>query len=196
MELDENISIRDVWTKMECLLETHKTSEIGVSNFNVALLREILAFAKHPPSVLQVELHPYLSQPNLLRFCREHNIQVCAYSPLGGSAYVQHDLASKEKLSNANLLQDPIILDIAKELNKTPRQIVLKWGLQRGTGVIFKSCQLKHIEENIDVADSQGGFQLSDGHMKRIDGQNRNLRFNDPVEFGERLFQCWFSLFD
>jgi D-xylose reductase len=182
------IPVNQTWRMMEDMVMKGKAQAIGLSNFNVQLIREVLAFAKFPPSVLQVELHPYLSQETLIRFCKCEGIQVFAYSPLGHGAYVDIKLATDEQ----NVCKEKAVMDLAKKYNRSPQQIVLRWGLQRGTGVIFKSNQVKHIEDNLKVV----SFELNQEDMKAISNLNRNLRFNDPAVFGEKLYNTFLALFE
>ncbi|KAL1935515.1 hypothetical protein VTP01DRAFT_4655 [Rhizomucor pusillus] len=124
-----------------------KVRAIGVSNFSVSNLEKLLKTAKIVPAVNQVELHPYLPQDELLEFCKKHGIHVTAYSPLGST--------------DSPLLKDEKILAIAKKYNKTPAQIILSWGVQRGTSVIPKSVSESRIIENFqDVVLEDKDFKV------------------------------------
>jgi diketogulonate reductase-like aldo/keto reductase len=130
----DDVDFCDTWRAMEALLETGKVKAIGVSNFTITNLRKLLAKAKVVPAVNQVELHPYLPQDELLAFCREKNIHVTAYSPLGSSG--------------APLAQDPIIIRVAEKHQCTPAQVLINWAAYRGTSVIPKSVTPSRIESN------------------------------------------------
>jgi diketogulonate reductase-like aldo/keto reductase len=187
VELDR-VPIQTTWRMMEDMVTQGKAHAIGLSNFTVALIRDVLSYAKFLPSVLQVELHPYLTQETLIQFCRDEGIHVFAYSPLGVGSYAEIGLADKKD----DVLNDPVIYEIAQKQRKSAQQIILRWALQRGTGVIFKSCQEKHIKQNLEIV----AFDLSSEEMKRISNLNKNLRFNDPAVFGPKAFNTFIPLFD
>jgi diketogulonate reductase-like aldo/keto reductase len=130
----DDVDFCDTWRAMEALLETGKVKAIGVSNFTITNLRKLLAKAKVVPAVNQVELHPYLPQDELLAFCREKNIHVTAYSPLGSTG--------------APLMQDPVIVRVAEKHQCTPAQVLINWAAYRGTSVIPKSVTPSRIESN------------------------------------------------
>ena len=90
---ESNVPLEETWHAMEALFARELVHAIGVCNYNVALLRDLLNYARIPPAVLQVESHPYLAQERLLRFCREQDVAVTAYSPLGALSYVELDMA-------------------------------------------------------------------------------------------------------
>src|SRR5690606_4688665 len=121
------------WASMEKGLDMGLTRHIGVSNFNINKLKEILASARIRPEMNQVELHPFLQQKDLLDFCRSNNIHLTAYAPLG-SAY---RVADKE-VDFPILLENEIIQKIAAKHQATPAQVAISWGIQRGTAVIPK----------------------------------------------------------
>ena len=182
------VPIADTWGAMEGLVEAGLVKRIGVCNFGTALIRDMQSYARIQPSVLQVEMHPYLTQQNLLRFCQEENITVTAFSPFGASSYVPLNMAG----ANESVLDDPEVVSIAGDLGKTPGQIVLRWAIQRGTVTIPKTQTVSHLKDNIELFD----FELGDGEMTRIDRLDRNRRFNDPAEFGEAAFNTFYPIFD
>jgi len=182
------VPIADTWGAMEGLVEAGLVKRIGVCNFGTALIRDMQSYARIQPSVLQVEMHPYLTQQNLLRFCQEENITVTAFSPFGASSYVPLNMAG----ANESVLDDPEVVSIAGDLGKTAGQIVLRWAIQRGTVTIPKTQTVSHLKDNIELFD----FELSDAEMTRIDRLDRNRRFNDPAEFGEAAFNTFYPIFD
>lgn len=182
------IPLADTWGAMEGLVEAGLVKRIGVCNFGTALIRDMQSYARIQPSVLQVEMHPYLTQQRLLRFCQEENITVTAFSPFGASSYVPLNMAG----ANESVLDDPEVIAIAGDLGKTPGQIVLRWAIQRGTVTIPKTQTVAHLRDNIELFD----FELGDGEMTRIDRLDRNRRFNDPAEFGEAAFNTFYPIFD
>ena len=151
------------WKALIKLREEGLVRSIGVSNFHIHHLKEIEEATGVIPAVNQVELHPWLTQKELIAYCQEKGIQVEAYSPLMGGK-----LGEEEALS-----------EIAAAYGKTPAQIVLRWHLQNKIIIIPKSVHDYRIRENADLYD----FELKDSDMKRIDALNRNYRFlPDPDE--------------
>lgn len=183
-----DIPYADTWGAMEGLVDAGLVKRIGACNLGTAMLRDLKSSARIQPSVLQVEMHPYLTQQNLLRFCRESDIAVTAFSPFGASSYVPLSMADE----NESLFDDPEIQAIAEAHGKTVGQIALRWAVQRGTAAIPKTQTASHLEENIEIFD----FSLSDEDMLSIDQMNRDRRFNDPAEFGEAAFNTFYPIFD
>ncbi|KAI0632007.1 Aldo/keto reductase [Trametes polyzona] len=141
LQPDESPTFVETWHEMERLLPTGKVKAIGVSNFSIQLLTKLLAHATIVPTVNQVELHPCLPQHSLLSFCAERNILLTAYSPLG-----------KHKFAD-----DPDIVDIASKYSVlsgvpvTSAQVMLSWGVQRGTAVIPKTLHVARLKENLEL---------------------------------------------
>ncbi|MEM6916444.1 MAG: aldo/keto reductase [Verrucomicrobiota bacterium] len=183
-----DVPYADTWGAMEKLVEDGLVKRIGVCNLGTAMLRDIRSYARIQPAVNQVEMHPYLTQQNLLRFCRENDIAVTAFSPFGASSYVPLSMADE----NESLFDDPDIAAIAADKGKTIGQIALRWAVQRGTVAIPKTQTLAHLKENIAIYD----FSLSEDEMLCIDQMNRDRRFNDPAEFGEAAFNTFYPIFD
>jgi len=182
------VPISETWGAMEQLVAAGLVREIGVSNFGVSLLRDLMAHAHLPPAVLQVELHPYLTQDKLLRFCREAKIAVTAFSPLGAQSYFSLGMAREEE----SVLQNPVIREIAARVKRTPAQVVLRWGLQRGTAIVPKTATPERLVENLQLSD----FQLNDLEMQAISRLDRQRRFNDPGDFCEPAFGTFFPIYE
>lgn len=144
------------WKAMEHLLKEGKVNAIGVSNFMIDHLEEILHDSDIVPSINQVEFHPFLYQQDLLHFCDDKNIQVEAYSPL----------------TRAKKLKDPNIMNFANKYEKTPAQILIRWGLQHGLVVLPKSIQKDRIKQNSEVFD----FHLGSEDMAILDSLNEDLQ--------------------
>ncbi|WP_144789590.1 aldo/keto reductase [Lysinibacillus fusiformis] len=162
------------WAVPETFEETYRAIErlydekliraTGVSNHHEHHLEKILAKANIAPMVNQVEMHPYLQQQALSKFCHEHQIAVTAWSPLG----------------RGGVLDDSTIVEIGKEIDKTAAQVVLRWHLQNDTLIIPKSVTPSRIEENAQIFD----FELTQTQMDKITSLNRNQRFGqDPDHF-------------
>jgi D-xylose reductase len=182
------VPIAETWQAMENLIRAGLVRNIGVCNFNTALLRDLLAYAEIAPAVLQVEMHPFLAQENLLRFCKEQNIIVTAFSPLGAASYVSLGMAGV----NESALEQPVVHEAAKRHKKTPAQVLLRWGIQRGTAVIPKTTRSERLRENLAIFD----FELSADEMNAIAALDRNRRFNDPGVFGEKAFNTFLPIYD
>lgn len=182
------VPIAETWGAMEELVRAGLVRRIGVANFGASLLRDLLSHAAIRPAALQVELHPYLSQPRLLRYCREEGIAVTAFSPLGAESYHSIGMAR----AGESVLREPVVTALAARHGKTPAQIVLRWSIQRGTAAIPKTQQLSRFQENRAIYD----FELTADEMNSISALERGRRFNDPGEFGERAFNTFYPIFD
>lgn len=155
---------KDTWRALEKLYKDGVVKAIGVSNFQVHHLEDILQDAEFVPTVNQIELHPLLIQQELRDYCDKHSIYVEAWSPL----------------MQGNNLDDPILVELAQKQGKSVAQIILRWHLQHNIIVIPKSVTEKRIQENAALFD----FELSQADMDRIDSMNRNRRFgSDPDNF-------------
>jgi methylglyoxal/glyoxal reductase len=144
------------WRALETLLEEGRCRAIGVSNFTVRHLDELLQSARIAPAVNQVELHPFLQQRALVRYCREHGIAVEAYSPL----------------TKGRRLGDPRLGAVAAELGRSPAQVLIRWSIEKGFVVIPKSTDRARIEANADVFD----FEIGAERMGWLDGLDEHLR--------------------
>jgi diketogulonate reductase-like aldo/keto reductase len=144
------------WRTLAGLRGGGKARSIGVSNFTIRHLTELIADSETIPAVNQVELHPYLYQRELMDFCHETTIVVEAYSPL----------------THGERLDDPRLVAIARNYSKSPAQVLIRWALQHDFVVIPKSAKRQRIIENADVFD----FAISAADMQALDGFNENLR--------------------
>ena len=182
------VPLFETWQAMENLVEQGLVKTIGVCNYSSGLLNDLMAYATIKPSDLQIESHPYLTQERLIRLANDYGIAVTAFSPLGALSYFELDMADALE----SVLIQPVVLAAAKRLEKTPAQVVLRWGLQRGCAVISKSSQNERLEENINIVD----FVLSKQEMLDISALNRNRRFNDPGDFCEGAFNKFYPIYD
>ncbi|MFK8075526.1 MAG: aldo/keto reductase [Granulosicoccus sp.] len=182
------VPLSDTWKAMETLVDSGLTRHIGVCNYGVSLMRDLLNYARIPPAVLQVESHPYLTQEKLMRFCAEEDIAVTAFSPLGALSYLELDMAQ----ANESVLVQPAVAGIAARLGKTPAQVVLRWGVQRGNAIIPKTTKPERLVENASLFD----FELSADDMAAINALNKNQRFNDPGVFTELAFNTFFPIYE
>jgi D-xylose reductase len=169
------VPMQETWTAMELLVARGLVRNIGLCNVDSAGLRDVLSYANIVPAVLQIERHLYLQQPKLLRLCKEMGVVVVGFSPLGSSSYVELCMASESD----SPLAEPSVLAATAAHNKSPAQVVLRWGVQSGCGIIPKSSKSKRLDENLNVFD----FALSDEEMLALSQLDKNKRFNDPGEF-------------
>lgn len=174
MEL-EDVDIVQTWRAMESLVEAGLVRCIGVANFSMQLLQHLCSVSRIRPQVNQIELHPFLAQEQLVRFCQSMGLAVIAFSPLGAGSYVSIDMASADE----SILQHPLVLELAEKYGKTAAQIILRWGLDRGYAVIPKSSRPERQAENLRISD----FALAPEEVTAVAALNRNRRFNDPGVF-------------
>ncbi len=184
----DNVPLIETWQAMQELVTAGLVREIGVCNFSTALLRDLCNQASIKPAMLQVELHPYLVQEKLVRFCRESEIAVTGFSPLGAQSYFQLNMAQADEA----VIEQEVVKAIASAHHKTPAQVVLRWGVQRGTAIVPKTTSESRLKENIALFD----FELSDEEMTQISNLDRHRRFNDPGDFCESAFNTFFPIYD
>jgi len=187
MEIDP-VPLHQTWAAMEDLKESGLVKHIGVCNYNSALLHDLMAYAKQKPEVLQVEAHPYLTQERLIKLAQDYGMTVTAFSPLGALSYVSLDMATE----NESVLETDAVKTAAARLGKTPAQVVLRWGVQRGTAIIPKTARKERLKENLALFD----FELSAEEMQAISALNSNRRFNDPAVFCEAAFNTFYPIYD
>lgn len=156
-----------IWKDMEKIAATDKVHAVGVSNYQKNHLKGILDLRSLVPAVNQIEIQPYLSQEELVEYCKQYNIKVESWGPL---------------CSNKNdLLNELILKDLAEIHSKTSAQIVLRWNLQRGLIPIAKSSNPHRQKENIDIFD----FTLTEDEMNKINSINKDMRVGGhPDEVG------------
>ena len=162
ISLDE-LPLSETWNAMIKLKEIGLAKHIGVSNFSILKLQDLISKTTVAPEVNQVELHPYFQQKDMLAFCQSIKIVVTAYSPLGSRHLMKTDNA---------ITRNESIISMALAHNCTEAQIILAWGMQRGTVVIPKSVNEHRILENL------GSLQihLSEEEMAEIEQLNLNIR--------------------
>lgn len=151
------------WAQMEAVHATGRARAIGVANFSPNRLERLLASARVVPAVNQVELHPLWRNDALVAYARRKGIQLTAYAPLGAASAAAHAEAPF-KSAGGSLRHHPTVVRIAERLGRTPSQVLLRWGLQRNTSVIFGSLSPEHIRENLALA----GWVLGEDDMRAL----------------------------
>lgn len=155
---------KDAWRALETLYKDGKVKAIGVSNFQIHHLEDLLQDAEVKPVINQVEYHPRLTQKELRAYCEQQNIQLEAWSPL----------------MQGELLDNDVLSAIASKHNKSTAQVILRWDVQNGVITIPKSIKKHRIIQNADIFD----FELTSDEMKQIDALNQNHRVGpDPDNF-------------
>jgi diketogulonate reductase-like aldo/keto reductase len=155
---------KETWQAMEKIYQSGRAKAIGVSNFLMHHLEDLLRDSRTVPGVNQVEFHPFLVQPELLQFCQSRKIQVEAWSPL----------------MQGRMITEPAVKKLADTYRKTPAQIVLRWDVQHGVVTIPKSTHSKRIAENAEIFD----FELSQVDMNVLDALDEGKRVGpDPDNF-------------
>lgn len=171
-----NVPYQETWEAMENLVAKGLVRSIGVSNLCCARMMDLFTYAKIPPSVNQVELHPYLQQQALIDYCKSVGVVMTGFSPLGSSSYQEIGM---DQGQGVGVLQHKDIISLASKYGKSPAQVVLRWNIQRGCSVVPKSTNAGRLAENIDVFD----FELTTSDMNQMSAMDRHLRYNDPGEF-------------
>lgn len=155
---------KDTWRALEKLYRDGEVGAIGVSNFKVHHLEELLEDAEVKPVINQVEFHPFLLQPDLLEYCDRQQIQVEAWSPL----------------TRARFLDNPVIQEVARAHGRSPAQVLIRWDLQHRVVTLPRSTKENHIRENAQVFD----FELTGEEMKKLDALDSGTRIGpDPDSF-------------
>jgi diketogulonate reductase-like aldo/keto reductase len=163
---DTGVTLAETWQALEKLRDEGRCRAIGLSNIELPQLKDIFGSARIKPGAIEVESHPYHPQWELLDFCREHRIAFMAYAALG------HGMTPK-------VIDDPTIIRIAQRVGKTPAQVLLAWGVQRGTAILTSSTNPKLIEQSADIS------TLPEDAMAEIrDRVTARTRFNAVVKTG------------
>jgi D-xylose reductase len=177
---DHGVTYEQTWHAMEELVDKKLARDIGVSNVKCVKVVDVIKYARIKPSVLQVEIHPFLTQPKLCRFVQELGLQVTAYSSFGSLSYLELKMATDKD----TFMLSPALLEPAKKYNKTAPQVALRWAVQKKYQVIPKSTKEARLKENMEVFD----FHLTAEEIAAIDNLNCEKRFNDPNAYGLDFF--------
>lgn len=170
-------TIQETWTAMEHIADLGLARSIAVSNFQGALLMDLLRYARIRPALLQVEIHPYLAQTELVEYAQMEGIAVTAYSSFGPQSFIE--LKWDKATECPPLFQNPVVSAIAEEHGKTAAQVLLRWSTQRNILVIPKATRPDLMLQNLESLT----FDLTSEELKQISGLNQNLRFNNPPDY-------------
>ena len=168
--LDE-LPLSETWHAMQGLKDDGLVHHIGVSNFSVEKIQSLVEETGTAPEMNQIEMHPYLQQPDILDYAEEEGFHLTAYSPLGSMDRPDEIKAEDEP----NLFEDSTIQDIAEKHGASAAQVLISWAIHRGTSVIPKSVTPAHIKDNLAAAD----LELSDDDMDAIADLDRHRRYLD-----------------
>ncbi len=161
---NSDIPMEGTFKALAKLKRDGKVKDIGVSNFTTTHLKKAQKVSSAPISINQVEYHPYLNQNKLLNYCKENDITVTAFSPLG----------------NAELLTKKPLIELAEKVDKSLAQVILKWLVDKDIIVIPRSTSTEHMKENLDLF----SWDLPEEVFNRIEQLDKTMRVRDP-EFGE-----------
>lgn len=184
----DDVPLNETWQALEECVTKGYVKNIGVCNFSIKKLGELLSYATIGPMMNQIELHPYLQQLEMLNFCREKGVLLTAYSPLGSPDRPQ----GLKKNDEPSLLQHGVICDIASKHGKSPAQILLAWALQRDTVVIPKSVNQQRLQENFEAVK----VTLDAGDIDQIAQLDMSYRYIDGTfwqvpELGYTVADLW-----
>lgn len=180
------VTFQETWQAMEFLYDQGLAKSIGVSNFTVIKLNELLQYARIFPAVNQVESHPYLQQSHLFDYCQSKGIIFSAFSPLGSPKRG----ANNRRVDDPVLLDDPVVCDIAKHHKLSPAQVLMQWALQRGSTLITKASTKEHVEQAIQACK----VQLTVDDVRRLNSLERGFRYLQMQAFcgpGQTLHDIW-----
>jgi diketogulonate reductase-like aldo/keto reductase len=163
---DKETTLTTTWKALESLVGDGRCKAIGLSNVNLAQLKEVVESARIKPATVQVESHPYLPEWELLDYCKSKGIVIQAFAALG------HGMEPK-------LIENPVITAIAKRVRKTPAQVLLAWAVQRGTAPLTTATNARYIGENFDISTLP-----ADAIEEITKGITTRVRLNSVVDTG------------
>jgi alcohol dehydrogenase (NADP+) len=162
---DHGVTLLETWRAMESLVDMGKCKAIGLSDVVLETLVPLYEAARIKPAVVQVESHPYLPQTELLDFCKQKGIVLLAFAPLG------HGM-------RPGPLEDSVVVEIARQASLTPAQVLLAWGIQRGTAVLTTAKTLDRARENYGIS------AIPETAVEAISRIQTRTRLNSVVETG------------
>ena len=169
--IQQQVSIFEFWPKMEALVDKGLTKSIGLSNYNVQSILNLLSFCRIKPVANEVEFHPYYYTENLKKFCDKENIAIIAYYPLargnGARQYI------KNHNGEMDCFKEECIVKLCKKYNKTPGQIIINWEVSQGIISIPGTSNPNRIKENLGALD----FKMTDEDIKSLDCFGKKVKF-------------------
>jgi alcohol dehydrogenase (NADP+) len=168
----DEIPITETWKALEASVDKGLVKDIGVSNFSIKKLKQLMPAARIQPAVNQVERHPYLQNPQLLQYCKANRILLTAYAPLGTPG------TTSKNEPTVPIMEDPVIREIASNHGVTPAQVLIQWALQCDTSVIPKSVKRHRVQENFAMVDT---LALDQEDMRRIRSLDMHQRYLDGM---------------
>src|SRR5271163_2318434 len=162
---DEGVTLLDTWRAMESLAGKEKCRAIGVSDLTFETFVPLYEAATIKPAVVQVESHPHLPQTELLEFCKQKGVVLLAFAPLGHGA-------------RPGPLEDPTVLAIARQTSLTPAQVLVAWGIQRGTAVLTTAKSLERARENYNIS------EIPEAALDEINRIQTRSRLNSVIATG------------
>ena len=176
------------WQAMEVCVKDKLIKHIGVSNFSIKKIKELLDSCEVRPEVNQIELHPFHQQAEMLEFCSKEEVVLTAYSPLGSPDRP----AEFKDPGEPSLLENPTIVEIADAMSLSSAQVLIRWAIQRGTSVIPKSVNAARLQQNFDAATIS--LSVEDmGKIATLEKKERLLtgKFWDAPELGYTMDTLW-----
>ena len=167
----QQVPIFDFWPKMEALVEKGLTKSIGLSNYNVQSMTNLLSFCKIKPVANEVEYHPYYYQENLKNFCDKENIAIIAYYPLARGNGARNYI--KAHNGEMDSFKEQCVMKLAEKYNKTPGQIILNWEVAEGVITIPGTSNPKRMEENLGALD----FKMSEEDLQSLNVFGKTMKF-------------------
>jgi len=164
----EEVTLEETWSGMQEAQLKGLTKHIGVSNFSMKKLEQLLQMEGQKPEMNQIELHPYLQQQNLVDFCHDNGIHVTAYSPLGSMDRPEGMKRNGEPMP----LENKVVQQIASSHNASPAQVLIAWALERDTSVIPKSTNPQRLQENFEAQNISLSTEEMD-QLAEIDAHER-----------------------
>ena len=169
--IKKQVPIFEFWPKMEALVEKGLARSIGVSNYNVQNLLNLLHICKIKPLVNEVEFHPYYYQKNLKDFCDKENITLIAYYPLAKGNGARNYI--KEHNGEMDIFKEKIVEDLVKKYNKTPGQIILNWIVRQGIVAIPGTSKIHRMKENMESL----YFEMDENDMESLCSFGKKMKF-------------------
>ncbi|KAG2207146.1 hypothetical protein INT47_012199 [Mucor saturninus] len=178
----QRIPVHETWRAMEILVDAGLVRNIGISNFNVQSVLDLLTYARITPAVLEIELHPYLWQERLVNWVKSQGIEIIAYASFGNTVF---DAVPPATAHVPSLMTHPTVAKIAQKHNRNNGQILLSFAAQQNIIVIPKSVQESRMKTNLDLF----SYKLDADDIEQLKSLNINARFNDlvPNTFGLEL---------